>query len=483
MKRLKSSLGREDIKANEPYEEHGTAMQKAEVVICGAGIAGISVAYRLAVKHGMRNVVLVDERPPMTMTSDKSTEAYRNWWVGPDDAMVRLMDRSIDLLEALAESCDNRLLMNRRGYLYATADAARAEAMRDEAQLAERYGAGELRIHSGRITDPEYLLSPASGWRDQPLGADFIVDDHLIRQAFPYLSQDVYAALHTRRCGWFSGQQLGMVQFEAAREAGVDLVAGRVTSIDTTGGRVREVEVAAAGETLRIETPRVVIASGPMLALTAALLGLELPIFSELHLKVSIEDHLNVIPRDAPLLIWQDPQRIAWDDEEREALGASATTRPLLDELPAGVHLRPEGGGSNRHLILLWPYHAEPVPETFPIGLPEHYAEVCVRGMAAMVPGFERYRGHLPQPFIDGGYYTKTRENRPLAGPLEVEGAFVHGALSGFGLMASSATAELVACHLTGAALPDYAAAFQLERYEDRDYLARLETWDDSSQL
>jgi sarcosine oxidase subunit beta len=72
-----------------------------EVVICGAGIAGIAAAYHLAVKQGVRNVVLVDERPPMTLTSDKSTEAYRNWWPGPDDAMLRFMNRSIDLLEEL----------------------------------------------------------------------------------------------------------------------------------------------------------------------------------------------------------------------------------------------------------------------------------------------------------------------------------------------------------------------------------------------
>ena len=63
-----------------------------DVLVIGGGAAGISVAWQLAVKHGMKNVVLVDERPPMTLTSDKSTEAYRNWWPDPDDAMVRLMN-------------------------------------------------------------------------------------------------------------------------------------------------------------------------------------------------------------------------------------------------------------------------------------------------------------------------------------------------------------------------------------------------------
>ncbi len=80
----------------------------ADIVICGAGIAGISAAYHLAVHHGVRNVLLVDERPPMSLTSDKSTEAYRNWWPGPDDAMLRFMNRSIDLLEQLDDANDHR---------------------------------------------------------------------------------------------------------------------------------------------------------------------------------------------------------------------------------------------------------------------------------------------------------------------------------------------------------------------------------------
>jgi len=50
----------------------------AEIVICGAGIAGVAAAYHLAVKQGMRNVVLVEPGAPLALTSDKSTEAYRN---------------------------------------------------------------------------------------------------------------------------------------------------------------------------------------------------------------------------------------------------------------------------------------------------------------------------------------------------------------------------------------------------------------------
>lgn len=100
---------------------HSKAMGRAtaEVVICGAGIAGIATAYHLAVKHRVRDVVLIDERPPLSLTSDKSTECYRNWWPGPGDAMISLMNRSIDILEELARESDNFFHLNRRGYLFA----------------------------------------------------------------------------------------------------------------------------------------------------------------------------------------------------------------------------------------------------------------------------------------------------------------------------------------------------------------------------
>ena len=67
----------------------------------GAGMAGISAAHQLAVRHGADRVLLVDPREPLSLTSSKGAEAYRNYWPGPDDTMARFMDRSIDLLDAL----------------------------------------------------------------------------------------------------------------------------------------------------------------------------------------------------------------------------------------------------------------------------------------------------------------------------------------------------------------------------------------------
>ena len=89
----------------------------------------------------------------------------------------------------------------------------------------------------------------------------------------------------------------------------------------------------------------------------------------------------------------------------------------------------------------------------------------------------------MPKPGIDGGYYTKTQDNRPLVGQLPIEGAFVHSALSGYGLMASSATSELVAAHIVEGKLPEYAPAFHPQRFEDEEYLQKIAGWADSTQL
>src|SRR3954466_611758 len=159
------------------------ANSPAKVVICGAGIAGIAAAYSLAVEHGLDNVVIVEQGNPLSLTSDKSTEAYRNWWPGPDWTMTAFMNRSIDLIEQLARATDNRFNLNRRGYAFTTADPAKIPFLQTMAMTAETRGAGPARIHD--TPSSAYTPSPESGF-DFPLtGADVITDPSLIRKHFP----------------------------------------------------------------------------------------------------------------------------------------------------------------------------------------------------------------------------------------------------------------------------------------------------------
>jgi glycine/D-amino acid oxidase-like deaminating enzyme len=455
------------------------AARSSKIVICGAGIAGISTAYHLAVVHGHPDVTIVEAGHPLSLTSDKSTEAYRNWWPGPDRAMTAYMNRSIDLIEGIAHATRNRINMNRRGYLFATADAGKIEWLHDMASQAEAHGAGPVRVHA--TPSSPYLPSPEGGIEFPLTGADLITDRDLICRHFPYLADATVAVAHARRAGWLSAQQLGMVMLEGAREHGAKLVRGRIVGIDVTGGRVRHVQVDHEGERRTLEVTHLVIAAGPMLKETVRLLGLELPIFAERHLKISVPDPTGAVSRAAPMLIWLDEQYLPWSEEERAALAEDDGTRWLLQKFPPGVHGRPDGAGTS--LLALFNYDNSPADVVFPLPDEPHYAEIALRGMSTMVPALKAYAERGVRSLVDGGYYIKTRENRPLIGPLAMEGAYVSGAFSGFGVMASCAGGDLIARHVLEMDLPEYAPAFMLSRYNDPGYCALLDRWGDGGQL
>jgi glycine/D-amino acid oxidase-like deaminating enzyme len=449
-----------------------------KVIICGAGIAGVAAAYQLAVKHGAIDVTLVEQGNPLSLTSDKSTEAYRNWWPGPDRAMTAFMDRSIDLIEEIARATGNRINLNRRGYVFATADASKIEFLSTMARTAETRGGGPARFHD--TASSVYQPAPAHGFDTALSGADVITDPNLIRTHFPYLAPETIALAHARRAGWLSAQQLGAVMLEAARERGVRLLRGKVVAIEA-GARVRSVEIEQNGARQSLEATHVVLAAGPMQKDMAAMIGVDLPIFAERHHKVSFADTHSAVPRSAPMMIWLDAQHLPWSGEERAALEQDEDARWLLAPFPAGVHGRPDGAHAT---IVLFNHHGEAVEPAFPLPEPPpYYAEIALRGMATMVPALRAYNGKPSRAYIDGGYYIKTRENRPLIGPVPVEGAYVSCAYSGFGVMASCASGELIARHVTGGVLPDYASAFLLSRYHDPGYRALLDTWGDGGQL
>lgn len=206
-----------------------------------------------------------------------------------------------------------------------------------------------------------------------------------------------------------------------------------------------------------------------------------MPITAERHHKVSFADVDSRVPRNAPMMIWLDEQRLPWSDEERAALSEDPDARWLLQPFPAGVHGRPDGAHAT---IVLFNHHGDAVAPEFPLpDPPPHYAEIALRGMSTMVPALRAYRGEPVRPYIDGGYYVRTRENRPLIGPAGTDGLYVSCAFGGFGIMASCGSGELIAKHIAGEPLPDYAPAFLPSRYERAEYRALLERWGDGGQL
>ncbi|HLO14946.1 MAG TPA: FAD-binding oxidoreductase [Anaerolineales bacterium] len=446
-----------------------------DAIICGAGITGIAAAYYLS-KAGLTDILLVDERTPLSLTSDKSSECYRNWW--PDAELLALMNCSIDLMEGLADASGNVFRMNRRGYLYVTAAEDQVADLETAARTISGLGAGPVRVHSPAASS--YQPSPAEGFHDQPMGADLLIGNELIRKYFPYLTERAVAALHVRRAGWLSAQQLGMYLLEEGRKQGVHFESGLVTGVDVANSRVTGARL-SSGE--RLDSPIFINAAGPYLKEVGKLLDVELPIYSELHLKAAIKDSLGVVGRSAPLLIWNDPQVLPWEEEERAALAEEDELRWLTESFPAYVHTRPEGASENQTILMLWDYQSRVMEPDWPPKMDDQYPEITLRGLASMLPRMKEYFVRMPRPQLDGGYYTRTRENRPLVGPVGVDGAYVAGAVSGYGIMSACGVGELLAAHVTGARLPSYAPAFALSRYDDPEYQKRLENWGDHGQL
>ena len=117
-------------------------------------------------------------------------------------------------------------------------------------------------------------------------------------------------------------------------------------------------------------------------------------------------------------------------------------------------------------------------------GLTPEFPDIVLRGAARLIPGLKQYYDRIPQPVVHyGGYYTKTRENLPVIGPLDVKGAWVVGALSGFGIMVGCAAGELTAAWISGGTLPGYARDLSPGRFQDPRYTRKIREIQEDGEL
>jgi len=445
-----------------------------EILVVGAGIVGIATAYYLCAKHEKASVLLVDSRQPMSFTSAQSGDNYRNWW--PHPTMTAFTNHSIDLMEQIASSTSNIMNMTRRGYLLAT----RSENIDDlVAELHVGYqdsASDSIRIHDA-ASSTTYLPPDSDDWEHAPTGVDVLSSQELIRKTFPSLSNDIANVIHIRRGGDISGQQLGQYMLEKIKEAGGKRTAASVRNIDVNRGFLVEIDGRNGVELVRADT--LVNAAGPFAGDLAAKMGVDIPIENIYQQKIAFEDVKKAIPRELPFSIDLDSFEFDWTDEERAMLSADAETAWLTKQLPGGTHCRPEGGDNGSWIKLGWAFNREiSEPQQDLANEPKvhpQYPEIVMRTAARLNPALATYADDFPSRFSHyGGYYPMTRENWPLIGPLGVDGAFVAGALSGFGSMSACAAGALCAAWVSASDLPDYATQLSLARYSDKSLMAEL---------
>jgi glycine/D-amino acid oxidase-like deaminating enzyme len=441
-----------------------------DIAIIGAGNIGIAVAYYLAVHHGLTRVVLLEAGDPMAMTSSQSGENYRNWW--PHPVMTAYTDHAISLLEDIARASGNRIHMTRRGYALATRRSAPEDLIADLYRGYSDSADTPIRVHeAGAATCYQPALSAA--WETAPDGVDVLLDRALIRAHFPSLATDAATILHIRRAGDISSQQLGQFMLEAIRAAGGRVQRARVTGIDA--GTPFTVHLSGADGPATLRADRVVNATGPFVNQVAGMLGEDLSVRCVYHRKIAFEDRAEAIPRSLPFTIDLDGQHLNWTAEERAELAADPEGAAMLRPMPGGIHCRPYGGDGGRWIKLGWAYNTEPGDPEGETPIDPNFPDVVIRGASRLFPTLAAYIGRLPRGTVQsGGYYAMTPENWPLIGPMRTPGAFMAGALSGFGIMGATATGAVCAAWIAGAARPGYAQSFTLDRYGDSVLMAEL---------
>ena len=441
-----------------------------QITIIGAGIIGICTAYYLAKKHKLSNIVLIDRNNPMSLTSAASGENYRNWWPQPE--MFAFINRSIDLMEDIARETKNRINMTRRGYALSTRQT-NIDALIGELNNGMDSSDGKLLRYHNNFTSSHYIESLTQNWETAPSGVDILQNRQLIQSVFPSYAKDVQSIVHIRRGGDIDSQQLGQIMIEYLREEGVKFVFGNVLAIQKSSGY--EIEYDTAEEIKKVKSEIIVNAAGPHAREVASMLGVKLDLVNVYQQKIAFEDTLKTIPRDLPFSIDLDPQTLDWSEDERKYLSENVETSWLLDAMPGATHCRPDGGVTGSWVKLGWAFNQKPDLDPQDQKTEASFPEVVLRGASRLQPSLKAYYGKLPSRRVHyGGWYNMTNENWPLIGPMQLNGAFMNCAMSGFGTMASCAAGELCAKWIAGDTLPPYAMNFSVKRYDNPQLMQKL---------
>ncbi|MFO0569507.1 MAG: FAD-binding oxidoreductase [Polyangiaceae bacterium] len=238
--------------------------EAADVVIVGAGIMGLSIAYNLAKHHGVRDVTVLDRSYLCGGASGRNGGGVRAQW--SSEANVRLMQESLRICRDFAREHRINTWFRQGGYLFLARSDARATALSESVKLQNRLGL------------PTRLLSPEQ-----------------IQSIVPELSSDgVTLACYNPDDAVVFPWPFVWGYAEGARNHGVEVCTfTRVTGIETTSGRVSAV-VTDRGT---IRTDRVVNAAGAFSPEVARLCGVELP----------NRPHRHEICSSEPLKPWLKP--------------------------------------------------------------------------------------------------------------------------------------------------------------------------------
>ena len=212
------------------------ALKKSyDVVIIGGGGHGLSTAYYLAKKHGVRNIAVLEKGYLGGGNTGRNTQVTRSNYFWPQSAAF--FDHSLKLYENLGHDLNFNVMLSQRGVLTLAHSHHQLESLRRWANAIRVNGIDSELMTPNDIKELVPLIN---------LNARFPVHGGFIQRRAGISRHDAVAWGYAR-----AADAHGADIVQQCEVTGFDIANGRVTGVQTTHGSVAagKVCIAVAGHT------------------------------------------------------------------------------------------------------------------------------------------------------------------------------------------------------------------------------------------
>ena len=238
-----------EIRLPATLEATGPVPEKAEIVIVGGGVVGLSIAYHLA-RRGMSDVVVVEKGYLAEGASGRNGGGVRQQW--STEMNIRLMQESVELCRRFAVDLGVNVWFRQGGYLFLARNAKEVARLEKNIDLQNRCGVKTRMLEPAAAQEivPELAL-------DGIVGASYNPSDGIL---FPWPFLWGYAR---------QAAAMGARIFTQTQVTGMEPLAGGGYTVHTARGSIR--------------ARRVINATGAWSPKLAAMLGVDIPTWPIRH--------------------------------------------------------------------------------------------------------------------------------------------------------------------------------------------------------
>ncbi|MFZ5646620.1 MAG: NAD(P)/FAD-dependent oxidoreductase [Bacillota bacterium] len=247
-------------------------MRNYDVVIAGAGVIGLSIAYHLSLTEKLKIAVIEREKTPCMGSTAYCTGGIRHQFSNATN--VALTKISLPYFRRFSGEMEYPIYFRQRGYLFLTADPDKVQQFHQNLGILKDYDI------PGQFLDPREVA-----------------------EMCPYINtSDLAGGTFCPLDGYADPYGVSMGFFKQARKRGVDaFFCEEITGIEVSGGSINGVTTTAGKIYCRV----LVNAAGPHLPDIGRLAGVEIPA-RPYRRQVYVCQPLDGIPGDAPLVVDMD---------------------------------------------------------------------------------------------------------------------------------------------------------------------------------